>query len=1004
MASQNPLQVPEITIPAHSPKPYSPPVTRSGPDVHVPAQSPRPVSQAGGSYFSLHPHPPSRSSPGEIFASPESIQRTDTSNSSNLLKTPSGPESRQESSSVGTPRRPQRGQTRPTSPSDQLSNPASFSPGLSSTGSFYSSEYGHSQCSHSSSELLTPPRGQPIIENPPYKARRLSSESLTMVRKLRRANTMPHDKEHKRQKRRRKYHRCGHRKVRLYEHQNRSCWWLPSGCQVAPTAPPGQKQLCEGHAGHYTPRRTRYGNIDTYGKLPPDLRATPARAVVTRRWSSVEIGANQIMLESTLPFKAAAPLFSTPTASSVDNFIPKILGKPYRSSTFTRGAIDHDRSFDIVHTVRKLPGEKLTTPESITLRRASGESSRVYQNESADDATPRACEDNAAQKRLSETYLITAEDIDSITELIEANLRRNYDAHGRYDRHTCSSPGSEQTTPSSSITGKTIKPSKGILAQPTGAISEAPRPRSPLNYLQVVPEYKTRNDEVTRTESQKSVHEIIWESGGSPRSLSDLTDEDDSNRLEPYGSEPATPQKMTFSALEASKADKGDAFDPKNAKASINEWSWRCPQNEIAVVLTSSDSDSKDVLLEGGSDRPKADFGPETLAAKGSSRTRARPPLRPFFSETTLQDVVSFPPLKPRKKTNDWHSPLPPMEMSPPLSASRSLYDLGIDVSLGPSSSTTVTPKSSQTSWARSPRVSPSPSIEFDPSYDIRPKSSRPIPDEHVRKKSVIKAHPTATARTGDPSTVGSSLGISSRERRKSSNPNVQRQHSSCILESAAVRALISTSPGTRQGTQRAQTWRLTDGTSGPASVDPNDRSSSPVLGSRRTAAAESIPERGSEASHPKEGDAILPPPRRRRVRTIDNVDKEARERPPTKWRAPSRCPTPRSPSPSEYTSDHDDARESPLRSPDSATTQSKHTWVDRLSLIRARSPPLLAVDRVGIYGQMTGGQGAPRGDSCEGAPRSEQHACDICPKPSEPHVCDDCAKDPRTLSVDWIG
>ncbi|KAE9377337.1 hypothetical protein N431DRAFT_436577 [Stipitochalara longipes BDJ] len=1001
MASQHPLQVPEITIPAHSPKPFSQTGGRPSPET---------------SYFSLHPHPQSRSSPGDVSASPAPIQPTDPDNSSYLLKTPPVPDSRQDSSSFTSPRRSQSRQTRTTSPSEQLSNPANFSPGISSGGSFYSSEFGHSQCSHSSGELLTPPQAQSPNENPPYKPRRPSSPSLTMVRKLRRANTMPDDKEHKRNRRRRRHHKCGQKKVKLYEHQNRSYWWLPSGCQVAPTAPRGQKQLCEGHAGHYTPMKTRYGNIDTYGKLPPDVRAKPAPAVVTRRWSSVEIGAHQIILESTLPVKPPASVHMTSkNSSSNNNFAPRMLSKPYRSSTFTRGAIDHDRDYDFVRvvrqrlTLRKVPDEKLDTPDTITLRRASGESPEASYSNKSGEVTPSAGKGNLEQKRISAAYLITAEDIESITELIEANLRKNYDAFGRYDQHASSTPGS-QTIPNSSATGTTLVPSKSYLNQPLGAVTEAQpdiaRPRSPLGFLQVVPECKTKKGGISRTDSQKSVHEVIWESGGAPRSLSSLTDEDDSKPLDPCSSEPSTSDKMTLHTLQASRGDKGDAFDPQNANASINEWSWRCPQYDISVVLTSSDSDSNDILLEGGSDRPQIKFKPEISPPKESPKTRARPPLRSAFSETRLQDVVSFPPLAPRKKTNDWYSPLPPIDMSPSLATSRSLYDIGIDVSFGPDSSRTVTPKSSQTSWVRSTEVSPSRSIEFDPGYEIRCKILEPLLEEQNRRKSVIKAHPSASARTGDPLTAGSSLGISSHERRKSSTPSIQLQHSPRIIESAAVRALMNTTSGARQGTHRVQQSRPIDdaSTKSISSVDSSERSSSPVLPSRRVATPEPIPEKASGASHPDETE-ISSPPRLPRVRTIDNAHKGEHEGPPTKWRAPSPCPTPRSPSPSEYTSEYEDARESPSGSPDPAiTTHVRRAWVDRLSLIKARSPPLLAVDRVGIYGRMTGSQGARPGESCRGTSKSKPHVCDVCPRVSEPHICDDCAKDPRTLSVDWIG
>jgi hypothetical protein len=975
-SQQQPLSVPATTLPATpAPKKERP-------------QSPE------ASYFSLRPHALPRSSGS---ASPSLIQRTDTGGSSRL--TPPVLES-------------QSRQTRTTSPSEHLSNPACFSPGVSSSGSFQSSETGHSACSYSSSEFLTPPRGQADTDNPPYKARHPSSESLTMVRKLRRANTMPHDHEHKRKRRLRKRHKCGKEKVRLFEHQNRPFWWLPSGCQIAPTAPRGQKQLCEGHAGQYTPKTTRYGNIDTYGRLLPDLRSTLAPAMLTRRWSSVEIGAHQIILESTLPLKPTSSPIKTSSSPLIDDFVPKMLSKPYRSSTFTRGAIDHDIDHDIVGTVRKrltlrqVPGEKLHTPEFITLRRASGESPGAIGGNDAGETTPRARHHNAEQKQFSAAYLITAEDIDSITELIEENLRRNYDLHGRYDRHAYSTPPSQQTTPTASITSRIMVPSKNYLNQPATATAEvqptSPRSRSPLNYLQVVPACKAKNDTISRADSQKSVHEVIWESGGSPRNS--LTDEDDSKLSGACGSEPSTPNKVSFDVPRALRADKGDAFDPINANASISEWSERCPRNDIAVVLTSSGSDSNDVLLEGSSfnDPPKPSAAPEIRAPKAVPRARARPPLRSAFSETNVQDVVSFPPLTPRKKTIDWYSPLPPIEVEMPR---RSLYDIGVDVSFGPSSSKTVTPRSSQTSWVRSNQVSPSRSIEFNPNYEIRCKISGPHSNDDSqhqdRRKSVIKVHPNAIARTGDLSAAGSALGTSSRERRQSSTPSIQRS------DSAAVRVLISSSDRRQDPPSGTRVCRPGNTTAMGSTGDINvwGRNSPPPLRARPDAAPSisgHVLRSYSESSQLSNRRPSLRP-RLPRVRTIDNIHKGEHEGPPSKRRAPSPCPTPRPPSPSEYASENEDTRESLPSSPDPAPATSKirQMWADRLNLIRLRSPPLPAVDRIGIYGRMTGSQERPREDVCDGRLRSEPHVCDDCPKPSEPHVCDDCAKDPRASSID---
>ncbi len=77
--------------------------------------------------------------------------------------------------------------TRNTTPSDNLSTPC-LSPGISG-GSCYPSD---SLWSNRSSEYLIPPNFDVDIDNPPYNPRRESSDSLTMVHHLSRANTMPH--------------------------------------------------------------------------------------------------------------------------------------------------------------------------------------------------------------------------------------------------------------------------------------------------------------------------------------------------------------------------------------------------------------------------------------------------------------------------------------------------------------------------------------------------------------------------------------------------------------------------------------------------------------------------------------------------------------------------------------------------------------------------------------------------------------------------------------------
>lgn len=675
--------------------------------------------------------------------------------------------------------------TRAASPSDN--RPATLSPSVSSSGwSFYSSDTGYSPCSLSSSEYLKPPQFQPDCDKKPYKARRQSSDSLSMVRTSKRAKTMPYNRTHKSRKRHRRSHKCRHGKGRKHGH-SQDHWCLP-GCHVAPTAPKGMKELCEGYVGRYRPILSIHGNTDTFGRVLPRLRSDPALPVVTRRWSSVEVGYHQIRLASTLPAHSVA---STPGNLVPENeCIPRRLSRPYRSSTFTSGAIDHD----IVRTVRErltfreMPSTHIQTPATITLRRASGASGTVdtltevltpKNGPETGGTTPRPYPRSQADRETDTAYLITRKEIDSITELIEANLRRNYRSHN------CISAHPPDTPPRARLPAFTLKgmvPKSPSPSESTVTIMQAKssRSRTPdnLDHLQVTATPQTRPRELSRTASQQSTHEIIWEAGGSrhsmrgsPSSMSSLENGERrrflaSNSSSPQETVNVTPHQPKIKPLESPRlTDKSGAFDPNNARASISEWSWRLPPAEIPLIVTSSDSDSND--LTPASDVPPAAkprvpirsvvSAPEV--PKTSAKGKARAFVRQAVSSPEIEDVVSFPPLPPRKTTNDWYSPLPDIVSSPPKCPSiRSLYDEGIDA-------TRVVPIHSPASKPQrlpflpltdAPSPLPSPCIEFNPDYDLRP-------------KSLIKAHPHTPARVGSQSAMGSSIGASSGERRRSS-------------------------------------------------------------------------------------------------------------------------------------------------------------------------------------------------------------------------------------------
>ncbi|KAF8867119.1 hypothetical protein BDZ45DRAFT_667104 [Acephala macrosclerotiorum] len=720
--------------------------------------------------------------------------------------------------------------------------------------------------------------------------------------------------------------------------------------------------MCEGHNGHHTKSKLRNSGVNNLfsSTLRPD--ATPITA--PRRWSSVEVGAHQIISELTSALRPASPGFAGPKSDifpPIQHFSPR-----FRSSTFTRGAMDND----IVHivrdrlTLRKIPSVQLKsplTPASITLRRASRVSSQSGSTQSQTTAmkssdpsggsTPLARLQGFLQQRRDSTYLITSKDIDSITELIEENLKRKYER--RYEKRS-------QSKGTNSSSGGTMSPtitSKGVVLPqsfPDQALTVAEaQTRSTkhggaVDYLQVSSGYNGHGNafHISSPHSPQSVHEVIWQGGGSPhstRSISSTTDEDDSRRS-PYcdcGQESGSPENI-FSKHQCkpkqaypNTRDRSDAFDPKNAKASINEWSLRCPQNKISLVVTSSDSESYDNDSAPGVNpfALNAKIRAKQASAQTASSQKGRPkPKRPSprtaVSDSnlhksrsrgmTLEDVVSFPPLLQRKTTEEWFSPLPEMVTTPPLNNSRSLYDMGLDATFGPLSSNTATPNASQTCLTPakvSPPQTASPprSIEFKSGWDMRKKSvlkSSPVAELSrsessdaldMRKKSVVKNHPTAKPRSADLGAMGSSIGSHCHERRRSSVAPARVQH----------------------------------------------------------------------------------------VRTIDNVHKGERDAPSSKWRPPSVCPSRKPSSPTET----ELAKSS--RTPSPKPVRKWGTgFFDRVSVIRDRGPPQPTVDTVGVYAQMTGTRRRS----------TLRDPCLLEAGPCQPHDCDDCIKDPRNSSIDWIG
>lgn len=896
-----------------------PPVPR----INTPPISNTPVRGArpDGDYFpTFGPRTPARSAspvtPVILSVTPTSLLRTPPVE----LQSPSrhGPRTHTQGEQSTRSTRSSNRITRTTSPSDNCST--ALSPSVSSGGeSCLSSDMGYSPCSFSSSGYLTPPQFQADSDKRPYRPRRQSSDSLNMARMPKRASTMPQNhinKSRRRHRYGRRKHECQHGKS--HGHQAPNHWRLP-GCQVAPTAPKGMKELCRGHVGRYKPTMSLRGNTDTYGRVMPRLWSDPAPPLITRRWSSVEIGSHQIPLVSTLPIQSVSSTLRI-RPSSEREFISRRLSRPYRSSTFTRGTINHDivRTVREKLTLRKVPSIHLQIPTTITLRRASGASgvlgvSTVTEfwtpanGQNTGGTTPRPYPISQEDRETNAAYLITKKEIDSITELIEANLRRNYRPHNRVSAHPPATPPSAQGARSPTFTPKGMVPKPVLSAGSSITITQAnasgSNPQDSLTYLQIASPYPANSQEKPRSSSQKSTHEVIWEPSGSPKSMSSADGQEQkrssaSNSSSQRDAANATPNPHKPRALKPPpmRPDKVETFDPSNARALISEWSWRLPQTDIPTIVTSSDSES--VELTPASEVPpeiKSRIPIRSIASapeftKSPRKVKSKRSTKPIVVAPGLEDVVSFPPLPPRKTTSDWYSPLPDIgssapispPMSPPKSpspSSRSLYNGGVHATGAVSINA---PKPLRPPFMPYVDRPDSPSVEFNPDYD-------------VHRKSVVKAHPQSPARLGSQASMGSSIGASSGERRKSSaKPGIQR------------------------------------------------------------------------------------------VRTIDNIHKGSRAGTWTRNRPPSVCPPPKTPSPAEYNEDNDNSR--PMSPPPTLGSG----VVDRKK--HGISPPLPKMDRVGIYGKITGTVRSALGlDDCRD---------DYPPK----HECDDCKNDTRQPSVDWIG
>ena len=646
-----------------------------------------------------------------------------------------------------------------------------------STPSFNSSDQGYSTGStESDSSMYLSPPAEALTDSPPYKPSRSGTISLTMMR---RPSSLPNGFENvkvsyrwPRFKPRERFH--------MLEHRHEPYWWLPQPSRN-PNSAVEARQLRSALRRQFR-KKQRRGMENVQGQYRPILTTSLAPPVVSRPWSSIEIGsqgANQLLEQKRPPVTRAFPSRSRASTISLPH-------RPPRKS-----------SDDMVETIRqKLMSRRISstrspTPAEITLRRASGAyisnadasirssvrtvKTLVPAKSISGDTAPRALSSGLSNAK----YLITSKDIDAITALIESSLKpQAQDAqHNIIDDSTISTPNAASRCRGTSFTEKGMivtrgKPSISSAIKPEVASSVIQQHDAAESLQHAAACTKPRQPSIiSRCLSRKSEHEVIWQGGSDVADSGCKANEHCCADSEDYEEDSPHSHSPEIVAVSNLRQLSDHAFDPKNADESINTWRSELPNDPIVVETLQSQSNR----------------------APGISITKPT---------IVGQKVTSFPPL-PRRTTADWYSPLPDMSdasSTEPQAQNQTLHDLGIDActgpkdrpaSPGPASPTTPLslPYTLKDFMERQPSCEPiisAPTANRDQFTNVftgkeaerrisivDDKSSmathpRLYPSEG-RRKSSIRIHPTAIARVGTNGSIGSSLGVSAYAKRKMS-------------------------------------------------------------------------------------------------------------------------------------------------------------------------------------------------------------------------------------------
>lgn len=621
------------------------------------------------------------------------------------------------------------------SPSDGLSSASCLTLGSDSTRESDASDDRNSK-SLNSSRYLTPPEGQLESESPPHKPRNQSSESLNMIQPVK-ASTRYRARKQSRARRRRS-HKCETHREKIREKERRPYWWLP-GSRVATSAPQGFRDGTENYVvDERILRKSIHVNIDDHDSIQTRLQSLPAPPVITRRWSSVGF-------RQPLPFgdfEHHAKGKTWPNSIKQDNVIKSIRKKL---------------------TNRKVSTSGPETPATITLRRAShisgtqrGTNLSTVKNTRSIDHTNQK-DENLPVVSDESTYLITSQDVESITRMIRLSMptttKKSHTpniskptAQFKSDReayHTIRKP---------SWIKSGFQPWPGLPADVATTISEVVPSRNSSTVGFSLQSDLRRESTITKVFSKKSVHEIIWEDGSRSCSTSSLitptsdsavtspsaVGEPDTTRLEEDIPQSGIPQSMTSRIFPEDRT----CFEDDMFNSQVFRWEWK--------ETTSQDD-------------PPPPFDRDFSLLPPIQGTDARRKSSGLL-EVKVDQVISFPALPLRKSTNDWISSPPDIaaimktpSISKPRHEVRPMYLHGLDaigrlsVSQPGAQSAPITPHTEIGEW------------DFS-SSNAKSKS----PASNPRRSTVIQ-HPQDIARVGDFSKPGHAVGFSSGVRRQSS-------------------------------------------------------------------------------------------------------------------------------------------------------------------------------------------------------------------------------------------